>query len=701
MPRDPYGFNHGANQRYSVLKFWLFRMAFTGLNLLFSLKVMGGPDHLSGVQWKYFWIQADQKLLKCYLTPKKNCVESCPMECSIPGLGDAFWDEGTGQARWKASTDGQRVGGLGVEGTLDRRYQKGQVQRVLSNGFQSWSYSGLIELPPSKSMPILVEELSSEAMRQEEFRDGRSHSWEFGVLLDRRQFVFAGALTSRLWSSWVHMGVSSNHLDASAEPDISAQQKVSIIMVSGMNGDEVKVLRGESVSSEKWNLQTGQISQLGMSLRNYRFAIDREEVEGVPFARSKVRVEQQPGEAGNRGKIHLGWNSWYHLWNKVTQHDVLRNLSHIKPFLQQLGEIDSDKDRNQLTSSTPYATIDDGWQVMWGDWRPNAKFSSRLREIAQAVDAAGYTPGLWLAPFLVDIKSPFVLEHPNWFVGAPDFKHPSGVYKILDTTHPEVKDHLRGLFYGLKEASIKFVKLDFLYVGTFSGKRYKSVTSTQAYREGLSLIREVLGEGVEILACGAPHLLSRPYVDRWRIGPDIAYEYPTNAPVWIDIAIQARNIGARSFLCDRSPEESAVKKSFVCDSDPWLVRGRRKIREIQSALWVSSLTGSGLTLSDDFNRVPVERLVINMDDKAMKQALSGHAATPNFELWVKQKPASRLFGASPWERVWDTGGASINAPLGWRLFNHQQVLINFEPYPIASGDGIYVYPRGTHVGDPK
>jgi hypothetical protein len=674
-----------------------------------------GRDSSFGAQWKYLWVQVDEKLHQCELKVLTPCAAQCPLECAIDGLGRGQWDESEGRIFWYPNGLGQSIGGVGVEGTMDWMLSKEYRPRVLSNGFQSWSYSGLMEIPPPQSLSDLKSYLSSESLRGEEFRDGRGPSWEFSALLDRQQHVFAGALTAERWSSWVRFGWSRPDLGILGEfPFISLllpyqMSSIEVFLVSGMNGDEVHVSEAGPIVSERWFLKRGSLEQLSSTLSEYQRTLDRRRGVEVqePLERSFSSELVSTG-SGVKTKHIFGWNSWYHLWNKVTQKDVLYNLEILRPFFKFLtgeklraGGV-SQKEKMDLSemkddSHQVYATIDDGWQVRWGEWRPNNKFPSSLAKMAQMVESQGYGAGLWLAPFLVDIRSPLITDHPDWFVVTDDFIHPSGVYKILDVTHPEVKEHLTDLFTEIRDASFRFVKLDFLYTATFPGQRYQPMTSIEAYREGLALIRSALGDGVEILACGAPHLPSRPYVDRWRIGPDIAYEFPVNAPVWVDIAIQARNIGARSFLCQRSSEGAELQRPFACDSDPWLVRGRRQGREIQSALWVSSLTGSGVILSDDFSRVPVERLHINLSRQAIGQALSGTPARADFTHWVSQKPSPRLYGTNLWERLWDTGGASMNAPVGWNLSDGSQLFINFTPHVFVADDGTKVYPRESFL----
>ena len=64
--------------------------------------------------------------------------------------------------------------------------------------------------------------------------------------------------------------------------------------------------------------------------------------------------------------------------------------------------------------------LDDGSQANIGDWlRTNDTFPSDLDAIADAIRAAGRTPGIWLAPFLAAADSDLAAEHPGWLAPLP------------------------------------------------------------------------------------------------------------------------------------------------------------------------------------------------------------------------------------------------------------------------------------------
>ena len=57
--------------------------------------------------------------------------------------------------------------------------------------------------------------------------------------------------------------------------------------------------------------------------------------------------------------------------------------------------------------------IDDGWEKSVGEWEVNPRrFPNGLAPLSAKIEAAGYVPGLWLAPFLVTKKSRIYTERP-------------------------------------------------------------------------------------------------------------------------------------------------------------------------------------------------------------------------------------------------------------------------------------------------
>jgi alpha-galactosidase len=91
----------------------------------------------------------------------------------------------------------------------------------------------------------------------------------------------------------------------------------------------------------------------------------------------------------------------------------------------------------------------------------------------------------------------------------------------LDTTHPAALDWLTAQMRKVRGWGYDYIKLDFLYASALPGKRKLDVPRETAYRNGLKVIREALGDAY-FLTCGAPILPSIGLCDGIRVGPDVA-----------------------------------------------------------------------------------------------------------------------------------------------------------------------------------
>lgn len=76
-----------------------------------------------------------------------------------------------------------------------------------------------------------------------------------------------------------------------------------------------------------------------------------------------------------------------------------------------------------------------------------------------------------------------------------------------------------------------YLKLDFVGAGAVPGVRFADVGREEAYRTGLSIVREAAGPDAYLLGSGAPLLPSLGLVDAIRSGPDVA-------PMWEHYATQ-------------------------------------------------------------------------------------------------------------------------------------------------------------------
>lgn len=204
------------------------------------------------------------------------------------------------------------------------------------------------------------------------------------------------------------------------------------------------------------------------------------------------------------------WCSWYGLYTRITQ-DVLYAV------LDGLSDL-------------PFEVfqVDDGWQLDMGDWEANAKFPAGMEALARHIRAAGLTPGLWMAPFIVRPSAALYRHHPDWLLRdadgdpVPAGHNWGGPYYALDSTHPGVQAWVAERIQQALDWGFTYLKLDFLYATALPGVRHTPMPREAAYREALQRIRAQMGAESYLLACGAPIFATLGVAEGMRIGPDVA-----------------------------------------------------------------------------------------------------------------------------------------------------------------------------------
>jgi alpha-galactosidase len=313
------------------------------------------------------------------------------------------------------------------------------------------------------------------------------------------------------------------------------------------------------------------------------------------------------------------WTHWYHFYHNISEQVFLQNLD-------KLAEYRTD---------VPYQVVelDDGYQTAWGDWTvTNARFPHGLDWLADQITAKGFTPGLWLAPFVVQSKSQVACEHPDWLVknGKGHPVNAGFLYNMfiqaLDASHPAVLDHLRDLTAMLThEWGYRMLKVDFLYAGGLPGIRYNpKLTRAEALRAGLEAIRQGVGEDTFLLGCGCPFGPAVGVVDAMRIGPDTApsWEPYFNWLPWAGPLIKSEPSmpSLRNALRHTLNLSTLHKHWWWNDPDCLLVRGTEmRLKgtsespcltepEVQTAVTLVGLSGGLLVSSDDLRTLDPDRL---------------------------------------------------------------------------------------------
>lgn len=319
--------------------------------------------------------------------------------------------------------------------------------------------------------------------------------------------------------------------------------------------------------------------------------------EGDPGARYADYCALAGAHAGARVRrpAPLGWCSWYQWFHEVRPEHVRANLA------------------VAAAHGVEVVQVDDGWQAGIGDWLETAPgWEEGLAALAAEIAAAGPTPGIWTAPFLVGERSRLYRDHPDWVVrhrsGRPlraayNAQNWGGWTYALDTTRAEVRSWLTDVFAALRAAGFRYHKIDFCYAAAMEGLRHDpSPGRAGALRLGLEAVRAGIGDDAFLLGCGCPLLPAVGVVDAMRVSADVAphWEPRHTWPGFAEAAPAAVNAVRTSLL--RAPMHGRL---WLNDPDCVLLRSHdTALDEAQREALVAAVerTGGFVVLSDDLTR---------------------------------------------------------------------------------------------------
>lgn len=217
---------------------------------------------------------------------------------------------------------------------------------------------------------------------------------------------------------------------------------------------------------------------------------------------ARVTVGFNPRE---RKPAPVGWCSWYYYGPDISADIIRENMYALKDAKVPVNLIQ----------------IDDGWQKDRGDWEPNEKFGD-MKKLADEIRAAGYTPGIWIAPFAANETSEVYRFHPEWFVKNPDDDGIFG-YPSMDFSHPGAAEHLRKIFATIsREWGFRYIKIDLVLHAISAGRHHdRSFNAIRNYRRALKIINEAVTPDTYLISCTAPIGASAGLVDGARTSSDI------------------------------------------------------------------------------------------------------------------------------------------------------------------------------------
>jgi alpha-galactosidase len=286
-----------------------------------------------------------------------------------------------------------------------------------------------------------------------------------------------------------------------------------------------------------------------------------------------------------------GWCSWYCYWEHVTELACRRMLHRLAPH----------------TAGIDVFTVDDGYQSAIGDWLVTGDaFPSGLGALADRIATAGFTPGLWIAPFVASPASRLAHERPEWLlrdersapVVAATVDHWGGATYALDTTRDDVQAWLRDLAHTLAGLGFTHLKVDFGYAPALGGAHAQPATAERRTRAALEALRDGAGDDADLTACGTPLWPAIGVVDAMRVGPDVAPYYSPRAVPGVERAHVASLENAWRAAALRAPMHGRL-----WHNDPDCVLLRRRNTDLTPAQrdgWARWVAGSGqvCTLAD-------------------------------------------------------------------------------------------------------
>jgi alpha-galactosidase len=270
-----------------------------------------------------------------------------------------------------------------------------------------------------------------------------------------------------------------------------------------------------------------------------------------------------------------------------------------------------------------FVVVDDGWQAAIGDWTAtNHRFPHGLAALAAGIRAAGFRPGIWLAPFAASPRSRVLREHPDWAVGDPATGRPIAAgllggkglprpYFALDLTREDVLDHIAATLGALRAAGFELFKVDFLTAGAVAGRHARPErTRARAYADGMAAVRRGAGEDAALLGAIAPLAANTGHVDAQRVGADVAFGRPAlDAPLARLLGERADRLSpsVRNALRGMLALAALDGRLFAADGDCVVARGlaRRTGRALARA---SLLACSVIAAGDDPRRGPGDAL---------------------------------------------------------------------------------------------
>lgn len=277
-----------------------------------------------------------------------------------------------------------------------------------------------------------------------------------------------------------------------------------------------------------------------------------------------------------KGDVVTGWCSWYYYGKGISEGVILENMHEVQ--------------KNEIP--VKYIQIDDGWQQCYGDWEENENFPNGMKYLADEIKKAGYIPGIWFSPFLVDENSNLVKEHPEFFVQENGKPHKE---LYMDYSVKSAREWLYNLAKKFsQEWGYRYIKIDLIsFKLALTGYKKKGFNALKNFKTAVEIMRNAVTEDTRFMTCTCPMGASAGIAECLRISGDIFER-------WISLKDIARPVLRRYFMYEyinTDPDCLMVRHENQHDSEAFRICTRTD-EEIQTFVNFMSVAGGAIMLSD-------------------------------------------------------------------------------------------------------
>ncbi|MGA1531086.1 MAG: TIM-barrel domain-containing protein, partial [Kiritimatiellia bacterium] len=302
--------------------------------------------------------------------------------------------------------------------------------------------------------------------------------------------------------------------------------------------------------------------------------------------------------------------SWYFYGREFLPEDLEENLAELK--------------KNPIPFDV--FIIDNGWIDAFGDFNANEKWPQGMAWAAEKIQAAGMTPGIWTAPFVMMKHSRAAERYAHLIArnrdGDPvEFGYVEGNCYIVDPTAPGAAEYFQEIFSRLRSWGYTYHKLDFVRALAvredirFHDPRCNRV---MAYRRGLQMIRKALGDGCHILACGGVYDAANYGVaDSIRTGSDSIGSWEANGGERSGgMLVQMKQGLVRnylSYMIQTDPDSLMLRRRekpfrlHLAEKHNWLSDGKFTDEEAFSLVIRQYLGGGNTNVTERLAELPADR----------------------------------------------------------------------------------------------